>query len=104
MHDPERAAVDLAASCWHCTGLIAAMARVGPADEAVHSRRGTARCAGPSRNSATGSTPSRPWRRGKQSLDAAAWDREGVWVRSDLLPGNLIVIDDHLRGVIDWVA
>jgi aminoglycoside phosphotransferase (APT) family kinase protein len=40
----------------------------------------------------------------EQSLDAAAWDREGVWVRSDLLPGNLIVIDDHLRGVIDWVA
>jgi aminoglycoside phosphotransferase (APT) family kinase protein len=38
----------------------------------------------------------------EQSLDAAAWDREGVGVHSDLLPGDVIVIDGHLRGVIDW--
>jgi aminoglycoside phosphotransferase (APT) family kinase protein len=38
----------------------------------------------------------------EQSLAAAAWDRDGVWVHGDLLPGNLIVVDGHLSAVIDW--
>ncbi|MFJ8581452.1 aminoglycoside phosphotransferase family protein [Micromonospora sp. NPDC093277] len=36
------------------------------------------------------------------SLDAAVWDRPGVWVHGDLLPGNLLVVDGRLSAVIDF--
>ena len=38
----------------------------------------------------------------EESLDAAAWDGEEVWVHGDLLPGNLLVVDGRLSAVIDW--
>jgi aminoglycoside phosphotransferase (APT) family kinase protein len=37
-----------------------------------------------------------------ESLNAAAWDGAEVWVHGDLLPGNLLVVDGRLSGVIDW--
>jgi aminoglycoside phosphotransferase (APT) family kinase protein len=38
----------------------------------------------------------------EESLNAPAWDGEEVWVHGDLLPGNLLVIDGRLSGVIDF--
>ena len=38
----------------------------------------------------------------EESLNASKWDGEEVWVHGDLLPGNLLVVDGHLSGVIDF--
>jgi aminoglycoside phosphotransferase (APT) family kinase protein len=38
----------------------------------------------------------------QESLDAPAWDGPGVWLHGDLLPGNLLVTDGRLSGVIDF--
>jgi aminoglycoside phosphotransferase (APT) family kinase protein len=38
----------------------------------------------------------------EESLNAAAWDGEEVWVHGDLLPGNLLVVDGRLSAVIDF--
>jgi aminoglycoside phosphotransferase (APT) family kinase protein len=38
----------------------------------------------------------------EESLDAAAWDGEEVWVHGDLLPGNLLVVEGGLSAVIDF--
>ena len=38
----------------------------------------------------------------EESLDAASWDGEEVWVHGDLLPGNLLVVDGRLSAVIDF--
>lgn len=38
----------------------------------------------------------------QESLDAPAWDGPEVWVHGDLLPGNLLVVDGRLSGVIDF--
>lgn len=37
-----------------------------------------------------------------ESLGAAVWDGEEVWVHGDLLAGNLIVQERGLHAVIDW--
>jgi aminoglycoside phosphotransferase (APT) family kinase protein len=37
-----------------------------------------------------------------ESLGAAAWDGQDVWVHGDLLAGNLIVRERRLHAVIDW--
>lgn len=37
-----------------------------------------------------------------ESLDAAGWDGEEMWVHGDLLPGNLLVIEGRLSAVIDF--
>ncbi|MGI9603772.1 MAG: aminoglycoside phosphotransferase family protein [Acidimicrobiales bacterium] len=37
-----------------------------------------------------------------ESLEAAVWDQDEVWVHGDLLPGNLLVVDGRLSGVIDF--
>jgi aminoglycoside phosphotransferase (APT) family kinase protein len=37
-----------------------------------------------------------------ESLDASVWDGDEVWVHGDLLPGNLLVVDGRLSGVIDF--
>jgi aminoglycoside phosphotransferase (APT) family kinase protein len=37
-----------------------------------------------------------------ESLNAPAWDGPEVWVHGDLLPGNLLVVDGRLSGVIDF--
>ena len=44
-------------------------------------------------------TALRAW---QQSLNAPAWDGPDVWVHGDLLPGNLLVVDGRLSGVIDF--
>jgi aminoglycoside phosphotransferase (APT) family kinase protein len=38
----------------------------------------------------------------QESLNAPAWDGPEVWVHGDLLPGNLLVVDGRLSGVIDF--
>jgi aminoglycoside phosphotransferase (APT) family kinase protein len=38
----------------------------------------------------------------EESLNAPAWDGDEVWIHGDLLPGNLLVVDGRLSGVIDW--
>lgn len=37
-----------------------------------------------------------------ESLGAADWDVQEVWVHGDLLAGNLIIRDQRLHAVIDW--
>ena len=46
-----------------------------------------------------GSAALRSW---EESLDAAEWNGEEVWVHGDLLPGNLLVVDGRLSAVIDF--
>ena len=36
------------------------------------------------------------------ALEAGPWTEAPVWVHGDLLPGNIVVRDGRLRGVIDW--
>lgn len=36
------------------------------------------------------------------ALDAAPWAGPPVWVHGDLLPGNVVLRDGRLAGVIDW--
>jgi aminoglycoside phosphotransferase (APT) family kinase protein len=38
----------------------------------------------------------------KSALDAGDWPNDPVWVHGDLLPGNVLVRDQRLCGVIDW--
>jgi aminoglycoside phosphotransferase (APT) family kinase protein len=38
----------------------------------------------------------------QSALEAGPWPHEPVWVHGDLLPGNILVRDGRLRGVIDW--
>jgi aminoglycoside phosphotransferase (APT) family kinase protein len=38
----------------------------------------------------------------EDSLTASEWDGAQTWVHSDLLPGNLLVVDGRLSAVIDW--
>jgi aminoglycoside phosphotransferase (APT) family kinase protein len=38
----------------------------------------------------------------QQALAAGPWDGPPVWVHGDLLPGNVLVDDGRLSGVIDW--
>jgi aminoglycoside phosphotransferase (APT) family kinase protein len=44
---------------------------------------------------------SRAW---EASLAAPPWTGPPVWIHGDLLPGNLLVRDGRLTGVIDWGA
>jgi aminoglycoside phosphotransferase (APT) family kinase protein len=37
-----------------------------------------------------------------RALEAGDWPNDPVWVHGDLLPGNLLVRDQRLCGVIDW--
>jgi aminoglycoside phosphotransferase (APT) family kinase protein len=38
----------------------------------------------------------------EEALNAPGWAGPPVWIHGDLLPGNVIVRDGHLSGVIDW--
>jgi aminoglycoside phosphotransferase (APT) family kinase protein len=38
----------------------------------------------------------------QSALEVGPWPHEPVWVHGDLLPGNILVRDDRLSGVIDW--
>jgi len=38
----------------------------------------------------------------EEALAAPVWDAPPVWIHGDLLPGNLLVRDGSLTGVIDW--
>ena len=46
-----------------------------------------------------GSATLRSW---EESIGAAEWNGEEVWVHGDLLPGNLLVVDGRLSAVIDF--
>lgn len=36
------------------------------------------------------------------AVEAPAWNHDPVWIHGDLLPGNILVRDEQLAGVIDW--
>jgi aminoglycoside phosphotransferase (APT) family kinase protein len=38
----------------------------------------------------------------ERDLEAPAWEGPPVWIHGDLKPGNLLVLDGRLSGVIDW--
>jgi aminoglycoside phosphotransferase (APT) family kinase protein len=38
----------------------------------------------------------------QDALDAGPWNGQPVWVQGDLLPGNILVNNENLSGVIDW--
>ena len=38
----------------------------------------------------------------QSALEAGPWPEPSVWVHGDLLPGNILVRDGRLTGVIDW--
>jgi aminoglycoside phosphotransferase (APT) family kinase protein len=40
----------------------------------------------------------------RAALDADRWPGPPVWVHGDLLPGNVLIRNGRLRGVIDWSA
>jgi aminoglycoside phosphotransferase (APT) family kinase protein len=101
--DLERAAVDLAAFVTALRGVDTTGApprepgnRGGPlAEHDERVRRSIAQLG--DRVDASATTRAWQW-----SLDTPAWDGPEVWVHGDLLPGNLIVVDGRLSGVIDF--
>jgi aminoglycoside phosphotransferase (APT) family kinase protein len=101
--DLEQAAVDLA-------GFVNALRRVDATDAHPRPRGGRgaplAELDRPVRRSIAelgdridGGAALRSW---EESLNAAEWVGEGVWVHGDLLPGNLLVVDGRLSAVIDF--
>jgi aminoglycoside phosphotransferase (APT) family kinase protein len=40
----------------------------------------------------------------QEAMQAPQWARSGVWIHGDLSPGNLLVVDGKLSGVIDFGA
>ena len=103
LHDLERAAVDLA-------GFIVALRRIdttGAQPRPRHARGGplaegdaaVRRSIEQLGDRIDGAAARRSW---EQSLEAAAWDGAEVWVHGDLLPGNLLVDEGRLSGVIDF--
>jgi aminoglycoside phosphotransferase (APT) family kinase protein len=38
----------------------------------------------------------------QSGLDAGNWTEEPVWVHADLLPGNILMNQGRLSGIIDW--
>jgi aminoglycoside phosphotransferase (APT) family kinase protein len=38
----------------------------------------------------------------RSALDAQPWPGPPVWVHGDLLPGNVLVHDGRLAGIVDW--
>lgn len=101
--DLDRAAADLA-------GFVRALRRVdtGGAPARPAGRRGAplAELDGQVRESVTelgdridGAAALRSW---QESLEAPPWDLAEEWVHGDLLPGNLLVVDERLSAVIDF--
>ncbi len=103
IEDLDQAAVDLAA-------FVRALRQVDPTD--AHPRPARSRGAPLAEldkdvrrsiaelgDRVDGDAALRSW---QESLDAAAWDGEEVWVHGDLLPGNLLVVDGRLSAVIDF--
>ena len=101
--DLDQAAVDLAA-------FITALREVDTGD--AHPREDGARggplaegdeqvrrCVAELGDRVDGPTVLRSW---DESLAAPVWDGPEVWVHGDLLPGNLLVTDGRLSGVIDF--
>jgi aminoglycoside phosphotransferase (APT) family kinase protein len=40
----------------------------------------------------------------QNALDAGDWTGRPVWIHADLLPGNILVSQGRLSGIIDWSA
>jgi aminoglycoside phosphotransferase (APT) family kinase protein len=38
----------------------------------------------------------------QRALEAGDWAGDPVWVHGDLLPGNIVIRNDRLSGIIDW--
>ncbi|MGP4113515.1 aminoglycoside phosphotransferase family protein [Streptomyces sp. 4N509B] len=101
--DLDRAAVDLAAFVRALRDLDTAGApprrpggRGGPlAEHDQGVREAVARLG----DRVDGAATLRAW---EASLDVPAFDGEDVWIHSDLLPGNLLCVDDRLTAVIDF--
>lgn len=101
--DLEQAAVDLAAFVKALREIDATAAHPRPpgsrgaplAELDEHVRRSIAQLG----DRVDGAGALRSW---EESLGAAEWDGEEVWVHGDLLPGNLLVVDGRLSAVIDF--
>jgi aminoglycoside phosphotransferase (APT) family kinase protein len=108
LHEPERAAADLA-------GFVAALRRIDTAGAPQRSpgsrggrladrddgvRRAIAEL-GDGIDGIDGDAALRSWRR---SLDAGPWTGDDVWIHGDLLPGNLLAVDGRLSAVIDFAC
>jgi aminoglycoside phosphotransferase (APT) family kinase protein len=39
-----------------------------------------------------------------EAVDAEPWNGSPVWLHGDLLPGNILLTDGRLTGIIDWSA
>jgi len=101
--DLEDAAVDLAAFAMALRGVATTGApprRFGrrgcPLAEADTTLRDAVRDLG---DGIDADAVTRSW---EESLAAAAWSRDDVWVHGDLLPGNLLAVDGRLSAVIDF--
>jgi aminoglycoside phosphotransferase (APT) family kinase protein len=101
--DLDQAAVDLAA-------FVCALRQIDPTDahpRPSHSRgaplaeldKDVRRSIAELGDRVDGDATLRSW---EESLNASEWDGEEVWVHGDLLPGNLLVVDGRLSGVIDF--
>jgi aminoglycoside phosphotransferase (APT) family kinase protein len=101
--DLDRAAVDLAA-------FVIALRRIdstGAPPRPPHGRGGplaesddqVRRSIAELGNRIDGAAALRSW---QESLNAPVWDGPELWVHGDLLPGNLLVTDGRLSGVIDF--
>ena len=101
--DLDQAAVDLAA-------FVVAMRRIdttGAPPRPPHGRGGplaesddqVRRSVAELGNRIDGAAALHSW---QESLNAPVWDGPEVWVHGDLLPGNLLVTDGRLSGVIDF--
>jgi len=103
LDDLDQAAVDLAAFVRALGGVDTTGApprppggRGGPLAEGdAQVRRSVAQLGG----RIDGPAALRSW---AESLDAAAWPGQEVWVHGDLLPGNLLVVQGRLSAVIDF--
>ncbi len=38
----------------------------------------------------------------QSALEAGEWTGDAVWVHGDLLPGNILIDNGRLNGIIDW--
>jgi aminoglycoside phosphotransferase (APT) family kinase protein len=99
--DLEQAAIDLA-------GFVATLRRIDVTGAPPPSGRGrplgrrdadVRRAIAELGDRIDGAAALRSW---EESLDAEPWAGPDVWLHGDLLPGNLLVLDGRLSGVIDF--
>ena len=103
IRDLGQAAVDLAAFVTALRGIDTTGAPPRrPGSRGGPWPRATRRCVNPLWSLVyriDGAAVLRSW---EESLAAPLWDGPDVWLHGDLLPGNLLLVDGRLSGVIDF--